>query len=229
MPAARWDGAVNAWQVSGHVYRMGRREWLTDAGWKQAFDGGIRTVIDLRNDEERRPRPTDPAVPGTTLAAFDLILAPTEDPDHGAYRDTFGPYLNTPENYADYARLFPHRLAGVIKAVAAARGGVVIHCSAGRDRSGIVAAMLQDLAGHSEESIAASYQRSMRAINEHHRRSGIPHPYERHLPDDVLQPLLERRTENLLDFIRNLNTTEYLCRHGVTGAELGAVRAKLGA
>ncbi|HET6269771.1 MAG TPA: protein-tyrosine-phosphatase, partial [Arthrobacter sp.] len=32
-----WDGAVNAWHVAGEVYRMGRREWLTEAGWQQAY------------------------------------------------------------------------------------------------------------------------------------------------------------------------------------------------
>ena len=30
-----WDGAVNAWHVAGDVFRMGRREWLTEAGWRQ--------------------------------------------------------------------------------------------------------------------------------------------------------------------------------------------------
>ena len=57
---AGWDGAVNAWHVAGAVFRMGRREWLTEAGWQQAYDGGIRTVVDLRNPEERRRRDTDP-------------------------------------------------------------------------------------------------------------------------------------------------------------------------
>ena len=35
-----WDGAVNAWHVAGGIYRMGRREWLTEAGWQQAYDDG---------------------------------------------------------------------------------------------------------------------------------------------------------------------------------------------
>ena len=75
---------------------------------------------------------------------------------------------------------------------------MVIHCSAGRDRSGMIAAMLQDLAGHSDEAIVRGYQRSMRGINEHHRRAAVPHPHERFLPDDVLLPLLESRGKSLL-------------------------------
>ncbi len=75
-----WDGAVNAWRISGGVFRMGRREWLTEAGWKQAYDDGVRTVIDLRNAAEHGRRDTDPEVGADVLAVFDVVHAPTEDP-----------------------------------------------------------------------------------------------------------------------------------------------------
>ncbi len=223
-----WDGAVNAWHVAGDVYRMGRREWLTEEGWRQAYRHGIRTVVDLRNETEIRRRETDPPVPRAALARFDVVLAPTEDPDNSEFRELCVPYLNDPASYADNARLFPHLLAGVFKAVAAADGGVIIHCSAGRDRSGMIAAMLQDLAGDDDEAIVHGYQRAMRGINEHHRTSAVPHPYERFLPEDVLMPLLESRSRSLLEFVRSLNTADYLNRHGVTPGELSAILAKLG-
>jgi protein-tyrosine phosphatase len=225
---APWDGAVNGWHVAGGVFRMGRREWLTEAGWQQAFDAGVRTLIDLRNPEERQGRDTDPPVSAATLAAFDVVLAPTEDPGNSEFRQICGPYLNHPAFYADNARIFPGRLARVFKAVAAAPAGVVIHCSAGRDRSGMVAAMLQELAGDGEEAIVRGYQRAMQGINEHHRRSATPHPHERYLPEEVLRPLLEERGESLLGFLRTLQTEEFLRRNGVTEGELGAIRARLG-
>jgi protein-tyrosine phosphatase len=223
-----WDGAVNAWHVAGDVYRMGRREWLTEAGWRQAYGHGIRTVVDLRNQAEIRRRETDPTVPEAALAGFDVVLAPTEDPDNSEFRELCVPYLSDPASYPDNARLFPDLLARVFKAVAAAERGVVIHCSAGRDRSGMICAMLQDLAGHSDEAIVNGYQRSVRGINEHHRHSAVPHPHERFLPENVLMPLLESRSESLLRFVRSLNTADYLGRHGVTSAELAAILAKLG-
>src|SRR6478735_10697988 len=71
-----WDGAVNAWHVAGDVFRMGRREWLTEAGWRQVHRRGIRTVIDLRNEAEIRRRETDPPVRAEALAGFDVVLAP---------------------------------------------------------------------------------------------------------------------------------------------------------
>jgi protein-tyrosine phosphatase len=224
----QWDGSVNAWHVAGGVFRMGRREWLTEAGWQQAFDAGVRTVIDLRNAEEREGRDTDPPVSAAALAAFDVVLAPTEEAGNSEFRQLCGPYLNNPASYADNARIFPDRLAVVFKAVAAAHGGVVIHCSAGRDRSGMISAMLQDLIGDSERAIVGGYQRAMQGINEYRRWSATPHPHERYLPEEVLRPLLEERGESLLGFLRALKTEEFLRRNGVTEGELAAIRAQLG-
>ena len=219
--AMRWDGAVNAWHVAGDVYRMGRREWLTETGWRQAYDRGIRTVVDLRNEAEIRRRETDPPVSAAALAAFDVVLAPTEDPGQQRIPGTLPPYLNDPASYADNARLFPHLLAGVFKAVAAAEGGVIIHCSAGRDRSGMIAAMLQDLAGESDEAIVRGYERSMRGINEHHRRSAVPHPHERFLPENVLDaPAGIPEQKACCDSFGPVNTADFLPPHGMTAREL---------
>jgi protein tyrosine phosphatase (PTP) superfamily phosphohydrolase (DUF442 family) len=207
---------------------MGRREWLTEAGWKEAYRDGIRTIIDLRNPGERQRRPSDPDV-GAALDVFDVVLAPTEDPEHPEFKALCDPYLNDPAHYAANARLFPDRLAAVFKAIAAAPGGVVIHCSAGRDRSGMIAAMLQDLAGASDAEIVASYQAAMRSINERHRTMWPPHPHERYLDEETLAPLLETRGAKVLDFVRELNTHEFLLCNGVTEPELEAVLAALGA
>ncbi|QDY91753.1 tyrosine-protein phosphatase [Arthrobacter sp. UKPF54-2] len=207
---------------------MGRREWLTEDGWQQAYDDGIRTVIDLRNPEEIHRRDTDPPVSEEALAVFDVVHAPTEDPSNSEFRALCVPYLNDPASYPDNARIFPGKLAAVFKAVAAARGGVVIHCSAGRDRSGMIAAMLQDLAGAGEDAIALAYERALRAINEHHRVAATPHPHERYLPEDVLAPLVAGRRESLLRFVRQVKTEEFLGHNGVTVGQMAALMAKLG-
>jgi protein-tyrosine phosphatase len=223
-----WDGAVNAWRIAGSVYRMGRREWLTEQGWKQAHDDGVRTVIDLRNPQELKHRGTDPVVGEDVKALFDVVHAPTEEPDNEEFRALCGPYLKDPALYAHNARLFPHRLAAVFKALAAAEGGVVIHCSAGRDRSGLVAAMLQDLAGHSDNDIVLGYQSGMRGINERHRTIPAPHAADGYLDEDALAPLLKTRGQSTLTFIRQLNTGPFLLRNGVSEAELRSVLSALG-
>ncbi|CAN7476398.1 tyrosine-protein phosphatase [Arthrobacter sp. LjRoot78] len=222
-----WDGAVNAWRISGSVFRMGRREWVTESGWKQAYDDGVRTVIDLRNPSEQGLRDTDPEVSAEVLAAFDVVHAPTEDPHHPEFKELCFPYLNDPACYAANARLFPDKLAAVFRSIAAAPAGVVIHCSAGRDRSGMIAAMLQDLTGAGDHEIVAGYQAAMRGINERHRTVGPPHKHERYLDEDALVPLLEKRGGGALKFVRGLDTRNYLLRHGITPAELAAIQSRL--
>jgi protein-tyrosine phosphatase len=226
-----WDGAVNAWHVTGAVYRMGRREWLTESGWLQAYDDGVRTVIDLRNTAEARRRDSDPAVAESAWSKMSVVSAPTEEPGDPRFTELAGPYLNDPAYYADNARLFPENLAGVFKALAAAsaNGSVVLHCAAGRDRSGMVAAMLQDLAGDSDQDIAEAYRRAARGINERYRTHGPPHDRERYVEEHELAPLLEQRGDAVVEFVRSLDTRNFLLHNGLTSADLDAVLSLCGA
>lgn len=225
-----WDGAVNGWHVAGNVYRMGRREWLTEAGWQNAFDDGVRTMVDLRNSREARRRDTDPAVPDGAWSGVQIVSAPTEEPDDPRFTALCGPYLNDPAYYVHNVRLFPKHIAAVFRAIAdaAPAGGVVVHCAAGRDRSGMVAAMLQDLAGDSDGQIADAYAQAARAINERYRTHGPPHDRERYVEEAELAPLLEERGRAVVAFVRDLDTEGFLLRHGLTDAELHAVRSVLG-
>jgi hypothetical protein len=226
-----WDGAVNAWHVVGGVYRMGRREWLTVAGWQQAYADGVRTVIDLRHAAEARRRDSDPAVSDSAWSGISVVSAPTEEPDDPRFTELAGPYLNDPAYYADNARLFPEKLAGVFKVLSAAsaRGGdVVLHCAAGRDRSGLVAAMVQDLAGDSDQEIAEGYRRAARGINERYRTHGPPHRRERYVEEHELAPLLEQRGDAVVAFVRSLDTRNFLLRNGLTPGNLDAVLSLCG-
>jgi protein-tyrosine phosphatase len=226
-----WDGAVNAWHVAGGVYRMGRREWLTEAGWQQAYDAGIRTVVDLRNAAEARRRDTDPVVSRAAFQGMAVVAASTEEPGDPRLTAVTGPYLNDPAYYSDNARIFPEKLVGVFRALAAAapRGDVVLHCAAGRDRSGMVAAMVQDLAGDSDQDIAEGYRRAARGINERYRTHGPPHDRERYVEDAELEPLLEQRGLAVVDFVRTLDTRNFLLRNGLASQELDAVLSLCGA
>jgi protein-tyrosine phosphatase len=219
-----WDGAVNAWDVAGGVFRMGRREWLTEAGWRQAHDDGVRTVVDLRHPREAQPRDTDPAVPAAALAGVNIVVAPTEEPGDPRFTAVCGPYLNDPAHYLHNVRLYPDKLVAVFRAVAAAaNGAVVIHCAAGRDRSGMVAAMLQDLAGHPDHLIADGYAKAARGINERYRTHGPPHARERYVHDAELAPLLEQRGRTVVEFVRELDSRAFLLQNGLRETELAAI------
>ncbi|MCF3138019.1 tyrosine-protein phosphatase [Paenarthrobacter sp. AR 02] len=227
--SVHWDGVVNAWRIAGDVYRMGRHEWVTEAGWQQMFDDGVRTVIDLRADRERTSRDTDPQVPEDVKARIAVVHCPTEDPDHSRFSELFGPYLKDPEQYADYLRLFAEKVAAVFKAIAASPGKVVVHCSAGRDRSGVIALMLQRLAGYTDEEIISGYELAARGINERHRTHGAPHAHDPYLSEAELEATLTRRRASLRAFLKRLDAPGFLAANGVSPSELATVRAKLAA
>jgi hypothetical protein len=106
---------------------------------------------------------------------------------------------------------------------------VVLHCSAGRDRTGLIVTMLLQLADPAvaPEAVATQYEASVRGINEWHRISPVKHPYERWHDDAELAPLLAERQEALAAFAAELDVERFLLDHGLTRAELAAVRAKL--
>ena len=218
----QWEGAVNARLLSGDIYRMGRSEWLTEHGWGQLFDDGVRTVIDLRNPGERKRRPTDPVMGAEVLARFAVVQSPTEDPQDPRYRELFYPYMNHPRLYQDIVRLFPQQVAAVFKELAAAQGAVVIHCSAGRDRTGLIATMLLTLVGQADRAEAQD-ELATRGINDWHLVAPVKHPYERHMEPAELSDVVQGRGQAVRAFADTMDVRKFLLENGVTASEIDAV------
>lgn len=160
--------------VTGRVARGPRREWLTAAGRADARAWGVRTVVDLRNADEHGPRPGDPDVAALAWDGVMVVHAPTEDPDHAEFEAVCGPILDSPLYWRHNARLLPALLRRTLDAVGRAEPGVLVHCSAGRDRTGLVVALLLAHAGVPPEHVAADWAVSVRAM-----AGGPPRPEDR--------------------------------------------------
>ena len=219
-----WDGAINARHICGVFYRMGRHEWLTAQGWRQLQADGIDRVVDLRNPGEISRREHDPVVDELSMQGIELFNLPLESPGNKRFEAIAVPYMNHTGMYRLVCEEFGGHLASVFENLAATRSGAVIHCSAGRDRSGLVATLLLDLAGRRDE-ILAHDEAAVRGINEWHRVSPRKHPYESHQADGELDSIIRGRAAELEKFLDWLGYAEdYLRGQGVGESSLAALR-----
>lgn len=213
-PAAgdlNWDGSVNARRIVGEIYRMGRREWLTARGWEEMRHSGVRRIIDLRNPGENRIRARDPQVPASAQAGIEILQLPLEEPDNARFAAVAIPYMNHPAMYRLVCEEFPDHLREVFSALGESAGGVVLHCSAGRDRSGLVASLLLELTGQAERVLQHD-ELATHGINEWHRVSGYRHPYETYQEDAQLQRMVDSRARALEEFMAWLGSAETFLR-----------------
>ena len=171
-----WDGLRNVrdlgglptpWSSTGAtrhgmVARGPRRELLTAEGWDAAMAWGLRSVVDLRSADETGARAADPDVrPPVDLT---ITLAPTEDQTRAEFREVCLPILDSPEYWQHNVRILPELVRGALEAIASSQPGVLVHCAAGRDRTGLVSALLLANAGVTEDAIVDDYADSVRAM-----------------------------------------------------------------
>jgi protein-tyrosine phosphatase len=129
------DGRETAW---GAVVRGDTPDNLTPAGWDALMAHGVRTIVDLRNVDERTAMPARPDGIETVHVPLDGV----EDTEFWSEWGT-GPQFGTPLYYRPHLERFPERNARAIAAVAQAEpGGVLIHCVGGKDRAGQIAMLL---------------------------------------------------------------------------------------
>ncbi len=93
-----------------------------------------------------------------------MISAPTEDHDNDEFRRVCFPILDSPEYWQHNLRILPTLVRRALEAIAGARPGILIHCSAGRDRTGMIVSMLLANAGVAPEAIADDYAESVRVM-----------------------------------------------------------------
>ena len=211
-----WEGGVNVRDLGGlrtrdggetargAVVRSGSPDGLSERGWEALRAYGIRTIVDLRNDDER------PAAPrGRASRPCTFRSTASRTPSSGRLGQRAG-VRHAALLPAPPATAFPDRNARVIEAIARAEpGGVLFHCVGGRDRTGQITLLLLALAGVEPEQIAADYCLS---------------PDE---GDDFLAGRGSSSTEASWRSLPSSTSEAYLREAGVSEADLAAVQARL--
>jgi protein-tyrosine phosphatase len=181
---------------------------------------GIRTVIDLRVDEEIVETPS-PYREGTTYRHAPFTVGRTMGLHRAAAEGTMADELRrlaAPDG----------GLATAIRAIAEAEPGIVLHCMAGRDRTGIVVAITLAAIGVPDEEIVADYVASDAELEPDYIR------FKEQNPDRAadVDAGVERRAFTMGEVLTTLRSAfggaaAYVRSAGVTQAELDTIRAKL--
>jgi protein-tyrosine phosphatase len=143
----------------GRVYRAGVLTYFTADDHAILNRLGVRAICDLRRDDERTREPTrwpDASVQG--LAWGDSENMPT----------IRGMYAKYPEGAASMRRAMLDlysalpawmgpRIAGLCQSIASGQLPMVVHCAAGKDRTGVAIAVLLDALGVDRETIVNDY------------------------------------------------------------------------
>ncbi len=233
-----WEGCYNVRDLGGYRTRDGQTtRWgavvrtdnlarLTEAGRASLVEYGVRSIVDLRRPDELTEFPNPYATSGDhdiTYTNISLV-----DPAKSA-PDQFTTLAN------DYKRMldsFAPAIVEIVRAIARAPEGVVlIHCMAGKDRTGIVSALLLDLAGVPRDTIAEDYALTaqyLRPLDEEWLEHG-PGDREARLQQLTRLAPLAEVMEEVLDHLdqRYGGVEPYLLGAGVSPDDIERIRRRL--
>jgi protein-tyrosine phosphatase len=113
---------------------------------------GVTTIVDLRSASEVMTSPS-PFANGSQSAITYLHLPLIDD----SMMVKLGEAIDMYERYLMMLDRRQEAFGDILNAIAAADGAVVFHCFAGKDRTGLIAAILLSLAGVAPEAIAADF------------------------------------------------------------------------
>jgi protein-tyrosine phosphatase len=153
------DGRYTAW---GKVYRAGELHDLTEADLQRLTNLNLQTSCDLRSEEEMEAAP-DKLPPGVRYVPLPVQMRERRSRQVRS--------LMTYRNRMDEAMIDaytrvgidnnPDVFGGVFKRIADAdQLPLVVHCTAGKDRTGITVALLLSVLGVPDETILADYSLS---------------------------------------------------------------------
>lgn len=155
----------------GRLFRSAHQARVSDADLERLGGLGISAIVDLRRPGERREQPSR-RPPGW---AGEVIESAHDDGGEAPHIT----FLKTSDLTVDSARAFmagvyrqlpfepPHLdlFARYFRALADADGAVLIHCAAGKDRTGLLAALTHHLLGVHRDDMVADYLLTNAAVD----------------------------------------------------------------
>lgn len=151
-------GGTTQW---GRIFRSDTLQELTDVDVKTIRDDiGLALIVDLRTTREIAAEGRGPleqeSIDWINLP-FIADLEVTDEVPDAVERDVLADYVHMLDTAGAV-------IAEAVDAAVTASGPVVFHCAAGKDRTGILAALLESLAGVPREVIVGDYELTNQVI-----------------------------------------------------------------
>ena len=239
------DGAVNARAVvPGVLLRADNLQSLSARDVRFLVEEeAVDVVLDLRTDVEVEREGPGPMTAERAVRIEHRSLHPDSGGNTDLEADTVRPWgrgdedettgLETPivRAYMSYLRRRPDSVVGAVRTIARAERAVLVHCAAGKDRTGVVVAVALEAAGVGREAIVADYVATAERIDAIMARLVSSPTYRAELEGyDVrnhapLRETMERFLELVSD--RFGGSAAWLGAHGLSDADLERLRDRL--
>ena len=148
----------------GKLYRSAHYATATDADLASFADLGMAAIVDLRRPAERARFVTRRSPDcGARMISYGAPSDEVEPPHLGTLGDPGVTEAVITERMIDVYRGLAHEpghlqvFGDAFKALAEAEGPIVVHCHAGKDRTGLIVAFIQHTLGVSADDILADY------------------------------------------------------------------------
>ncbi|QOC24507.1 tyrosine-protein phosphatase [Microbacterium hominis] len=165
---------------AGVLYRSAALDRLTDAGLEALADSPIGVVADFRTPDERRAAP-DRLPPSRPIEILELsllegamaemaqrVLASGGAADPALVEHALAQLPTLDQLYVGMLQHGAASFAEVARRVGASRDdeptAVLVHCTAGKDRTGVAVALLLDAAGVERDAVVADYAASQQHL-----------------------------------------------------------------
>ena len=161
------DGGHLRW---GRLYRSGLLAALSPAAAMEVQSLGVRTVCDLRRTAERELHPSPHFGAGVQRFEWNTEAesSPIRDRAFGEATELGAVHAAMLRMYARMPFALQPRLAGAFLALdQAGQGAAIVHCTAGKDRTGVAVALLLDALGVRREAIVEDYVLTDTAVDLH--------------------------------------------------------------